>query len=405
MIEGEDKGNFGGFSISPLTEEDIMIDVSDLNSEQNLPDNAGKNVVDEIKKDIIQDPDIVDMDDVLNDDDDIGSEKSTKPSEKKDTEKASSSPSSSTSDDLYKAFAENLVSEGFFENFTDDEWMDLVKESGSSAGALKALKAKEAEKIEKQYIDSLSEEDKEIYQGKKTGASLDELGLLNRRISELSKITEETLEDNIELQENIVSTFLIENTSSDKETIQDLIETYKDKGKLKDNSLECLKKLNKKASEKKQELFEKAKATEESRKQEYLSSLKNLETKAKSIKEFVSGVELKDAEKESIYKDLTVPVYKDKEGNEYNAVTYNRSKNPDLFDLALAYYNRIGLFNFDKNGNLTPNISKLTRVVKNKEVKDKFDRLLESSPVRKGNVNTRSLGENKPSSLGNEFLY
>jgi hypothetical protein len=115
----------------------------------------------------------------------------------------------------------------------------------------------------------------------------------------------------------------------------------------------------------------------------------------------IGGIPITDALKKEFKKNLTTVVKV--EGNKsYNDFGYKQAKHSKDVEKAIELYNTLGLFNFDKDGNFTPDLSKLSALV-GKKFKSKLDELITEaqrsgkvgeSSTAVGQVDIKSLGYN-----------
>lgn len=310
------------------------------------------------------------------------------PTEKKEeipstpSDEGKSFPSSSP----YLAFAKLSSEEGVFNNFTEEEWNELVEENGSEIGALVALQnqviEEELSKREQSFVNSLTDEDRQIFNAKRNGLPLDEFGEIQRNKKIYNTISQEKLESNEELQEQVVRKDLALRGFSEDE-IEDTVTAYKDTDKLHKYSKSALNKINNHYETREKYLVEQREQKQKLVEQQKQEQLNYVTQTIEGTQEIVPGMKLNKKSRERIMHSMTTPVAKDTEGNLLNAVMANRIKNPIAFEMALHYYNDLGLFNIDEKGLFKPDFSKII----NKATTDAtrtFRKVVESNEGFKG---------------------
>jgi NADH dehydrogenase/NADH:ubiquinone oxidoreductase subunit G len=188
--------------------------------------------------------------------------------------------------------------------------------------------------------------------------------------------------------------------------IQKRIQQFSDLDQLQDESIEALadsKEFISTAVE-----AEKATAKEQSitAEKNRTDSLKSLKEDINSITDLVDGMKLSEKEKTTLYDSMTKAVDKDVNGAPMNRVMVTRAKNPLGFEKLLHYYHSIGLFDMDKEGQLSPDISKIKTGAK-ASMMDELSSALRTSqsassgtPARETNVDRSRIKSNIDSMKG-----
>ncbi len=277
-----------------------------------------------------------------------------------------SSPSSSP----FLAFAKDRASEGVFLEFNDEEWKMLVERNdGDEAAALRELSSiSMAEMIKDQveaYKESLTEQDRALYEAKEKGLPIDEYGIAKRNVEKYSKIKPDDIEEDEKLQTELVSKALELRGFTPEEIVEE-IDGYKTLDNLKDKAEKALAALPKFYQKKIKDLEEKAIADEESRKDQFRQKVAKMKQLVEQTPEVIPGIKLTKPTREKIMRSMTTPVAKDSHGNPLNPVMATRAKNPDAFELMLHYYHELGLFNIDDSGVMKPDFSKISKIEKTK---------------------------------------
>jgi len=112
------------------------------------------------------------------------------------------------------------------------------------------------------------------------------------------------------------------------------------------------------------------------------------------MKEILPGVELTTRHKNAMKKAMTDIAYTDPEtGAQFTELGHKQSSNPQGFEKLIQFYNVLGLFNADKEGNFRPDMSKIVKLTE-KQVKRKLDELIReqqqtSIPGQKSSAGTK----------------
>jgi hypothetical protein len=285
-----------------------------------------------------------------------------------------SSSDSSPSSSPYLAFAKDRAKEGVFLDFNDEDWTGLVeKHEGDEAAALREISdvsiAQTIKQRVQEYKDSLSPEDKALYEAKEKGIPTDQYGIAKHNLEKYSAITEEKLKDNVKLQEELVSKAL-ELRGYTQEEINEEIEGYKALENLEAKAEKARIGLPTVYEKEIKNLEEKAKASEESRKDGIRQRVAKMKKLIDNTPEIVPGIKLTKPTREKIMKSMMNPVARDANGNPMNPVMATRAKNPDGFEMMIHYYHELGLFNIDDDGNMKPDFGKIAKIEKTKAADD-----------------------------------
>lgn len=304
--------------------------------------------------------------------------------EKKEQEKTSSDgddSGDSSPSSPYLAFARDRASEGVFLDFNDEDWEVLVERNeGDEAAALRELSSFSMQKmIEEgieQYKQSLTDEEKALYEAKEKGIPVDVYGIAKANLDKYSKIKREDLKENEKLQEEIVSKAL-ELRGFSPEEISDEIEGYKSLENLELKAEKALDVVPKAYKKQIQDLEDAAAAEEQSRKDKIRQGVAKMKKLVETTPEIIPGIQLDKKTRENIMKSMTEPVARDANGTPLNPVMHTRSRNPEAFEMMIHYYHQLGLFNIDENGAMKPDFSKISKTAK-KETVDQMRAMFES---------------------------
>jgi len=313
--------------------------------------------------------------------DDVDIEKTEKQEKDKAPSGGDDSSDSSPSSSQYLAFAKDRANEGVFLDFNDEDWKVLVERNeGDEAAALRELSTISMQEMVKssveQYKESLTDEDRALYEAKEKGVPIDKYGKAKHELDKWSKVKPEDLNENEQLQMDVVSKGL-EIRGFSKDEIADQIEDLKALEKLETQAEKLLPLLPKKFKSELDDIEQSATAEDQSRKDKIRQGVAKMKQMVESTPEIIPGIALNKPTREKIMKSMTEPVARDDAGNPLNPVMHTRSKNPDAFEMMVHYYHTLGLFNIDENGAMKPDFSKISKVAKN-EATDKMRSIFES---------------------------
>ena len=277
-----------------------------------------------------------------------------------------SSPSSSP----YLAFAKDRAKEGVFLDFSDEDWKGLVEKHGGdeSKALLEIHDVSTAQTIKvgvERYKDSLTADEKALYEAKEKGIPVDKYGLAKHNLEKYSAITEEKLKDNVKLQEQLVGKAL-ELKGYTTEEIAEEIEGYKALENLGAKAEKARVGLPKVYDKEIKDLEVTATADDASRKDKIRQRVARMKKLVDSTPEIVPGINLTKAARENIMDSMMNPVARDADGNPMNPVMATRAKNPEAFEMMIHYYHELGLLNIDDDGNMKPDFAKIGKVAKTK---------------------------------------
>jgi len=299
---------------------------------------------------------------------------------KKTPSKDGSSDSSSSSP--YLAFARDRANEGVFLDFNDEDWATLKERNeGDEAAALRELsQISVREQIRlgvESFKDSLTDEERNLYEAKEKGLPVDDYSVAKRNYEKYSKIKEDDLAENVELQEDVVTKSL-EMRGYGPEEIKEEIEGYKALENLEAKAKKALKTVPVSYKGKMTDMEQGAEAAENARQDGIRQRVARMKRTVENTPEIIPGIKLTKPTREKIMNSMTVPIAKDKNGNPLNPVMATRSKNPDAFEMMIHYYHQLGLFNIDDDGQMKPDFSKIAKVQKTKAT-DEMRSIFEST--------------------------
>ena len=123
-------------------------------------------------------------------------------------------------------------------------------------------------------------------------------------------------------------------------------------------------------------------------------SFKTLIDSVDGLNEILPGVELTTRHKTAMKKAMTDVAYTDpNSGAQFTELGHKQNSNPQGFEKLIQFYNILGLFNTDKEGNFKPDMAKVSKMSE-KQVKRKLDELIReqqqtSIPGQKSSAGTK----------------
>lgn len=203
--------------------------------------------------------------------------------------------------------------------------MDFNKEEYDKAEDKEDFfKQKFLDKVKKTADEGLHPVIRELNEKFRDGVPLDMLITSKSNETRLEGITDEILEADDTLQENLVAEMLRRNDWSEAE-IKDEIETYKDANKLKVRAQSALKKLTEYEKSYQIQLVEEAKANKTAQEAQYTADMQKLKDTIYKAETFIEGVTLTDDDKEKLYHSVTK---RDKDG--YTVLEKRLLEKPEL---------------------------------------------------------------------------
>jgi len=293
--------------------------------------------------------------------------------DKKEKESQQDEQSSPSIDDAqisaYTNFMENLYNTGTLSSFDKDEFVKQVKDGKDPNELIVEAKKNEIESRVKEELDSLTDEDRAIYEGKKAGVPLDRLGQIDKALNYYESLDEDFFEnsDNEDVVRQIVSIDL-KNRGFSEEEVQEQLDIYEEKDTLMSKGKKANSTLINNLSSQKESVIKESEEAKKQQAQQIEEYKKQLKDTISGIDEIVPDLKINKELKDQLYEDFTKPV-KYEDDRPIDVISDVRNKNPEMFDVALRYYNRLGLFNFDKDGKFKPDFSKINNNIRTKESK------------------------------------
>jgi hypothetical protein len=291
-------------------------------------------------------------------------------------EDASNPEKSKDGSNIYRTLSELLKEEGIVE--------DTFEDKEALFNYFKSV----ADNNVKEWVDSLPKEISDLITNYEEGVPFDELLQIKSDQIRLNSITDESLEDNIDLQKNLVRNFYREKGFTESK-IEKMVSKSEDLDELEDEAKEALAELKESENKRLESIQVETKRRALENQKAYVESVNKLNSTINEVKEIIPGVKIDEKTKKELFNMITKPA-ETRDGVSYSEIMLLREKNPLDFELKLNYYAKMGLF--DEN-------PKFDVIMKKSETKvlNKLERQLEEdlkNRINKSNSSSRSSEEN-----------
>jgi hypothetical protein len=280
----------------------------------------------------------------------------------------------STSDNgkIYAAIVKDMMDEGIILGPEDEEELKGLLENADSK-TIKDLMSGTVDKAfqakTENWKNSFSGAKKKFLEIEDAYTDADQAIQVAQRLEFFENLSEDAISEDENLQKNIYYEFLKSKGFSDSDAVE-AIEEADAIDKLKDKALKAAPQLKEQAQNSVNEARKYKEAEFEKEQQALTKRYESLMGTIDERETFIDGLKLNKIAKDKLKSNITSPVYKDDEGNEYTSLMYKQKRNPIEFEMLINYYDSIGLFNLDKGGQFKPDVSKIKQVAKTKAVSE-----------------------------------
>lgn len=271
----------------------------------------------------------------------------------------------------YQALIKDMMKDEIFAGVEEDELEEMLKEAGPET--LKKLIQRTADTAfsahKTNWENSFSGEKRRFLGLEDKFTDTDQAIRMAQQLEFLEGVTDADIEGNPELQKQLYYNYLMSKNFSQQEAVgmieeADGIDKLLEKAK---SSLPALKTqastIVKQAEQQKAAMIEQQKETETKNFETLMNTVENRE-------EFIPGMKINKIVREKVKNNMTTPVFTDEQGRQYTSLMYKQLRNPAEFQALMSYYDELGMFDIDKQGNFKPNISKIKTVAKTKAVQE-----------------------------------
>ena len=328
------------------------------------------------------------------DDDDIDQEKSIE-KKAKDFAPTDSSLNSDDKDDepLYKVLAEQLKSEGLFDedDFEPDDNFEFDGSPESFKYLMERRDFKRGLKIFEEVVSEMPAKMRTQFQLFMDGLDEDSASDIGSKIVDYSSVTLQDLESNPAKAEYLYRE-LLRTKGFSNEKITKYVERARDLDELADEGFEAAQSLNQDVQKQIQFKKQEEEYNSQKRHREAGQRLQALRSAIINTPEIFKGVALTEKMKDQLYKSMTETVAYDENKQPLNKVAALSKRNPEAFRMQLHYLTELGLFNTDERGNLKPDLTKLMRLAETK-VSRSIDDRLKKAAFRSGSNLSNNISE------------
>ena len=264
----------------------------------------------------------------------------------------------SPSDSNIIAFAKALSEQGVLSDLPEDF-------DGTTEGLIKLVQNSVNNGVEA-YKNDLPPVIKDLVSNYEKDVPLKDLINTKSREIQYSTITEEAIEDNVDLQKALIAEDL-KNRGYSEEKINKRIELFESNEVLANEAKDAQAALINVEKYHQEQLKKKTEEDKELAAKKNEENLSNIKTNIGKLKEIIPGIHLNDNSKENIYKSMTSVVETDNNGRPMNAVMKTRQSDPLKFETTLHYLHSLGVFDGDW--------SKIRNVSKSNAMKELTEKL------------------------------
>jgi hypothetical protein len=294
---------------------------------------------------------------------------------------------------LYKVLAEQLKSEGLFddEDFEADDNFEFDGSPESFKYLMERRDFKRGLKIFEEVVSEMPAKMRTQFQLFMDGLDEDSASDIGGKIVDYGSVTLQDLESNPVKAEQLYRE-LLKTKGFSNEKINKYVERARDLDELADEGYEAAQTLNQEAQKQIEFKKQEEQYIAQKRQQEAQQRLQALKSAITQTPEIFKGVPLTDKMKDQLYKSMTETVAYDENKQPLNKVAALSKKNPEAFRMQLHYLTELGLFNTDERGNLKPDLTKLMRLAETK-VSRSIDDRLKKAAFRSGSNLSNNISE------------
>lgn len=302
------------------------------------------------------------------------------PGTKSEYDDSEESENSNTGSNVHAAFIKEMLTAGIISGPEEEaELEELLKDA--SVETIKELMEKtvnnKVESKQESWRNGLSPTKKRFLDIESSFSDTDAAIQMAQRLEYLENITSTQINEDVTIQQNLYYEDLKLKGFNHEEALE-AIEEAKSLNKLTEKANKALTSIkrhdNGVIEANKTKLEEQRMQLQKNNQEAYESLMSSIDTKDA----FIDGLTLNKTIREKIKNNIINPVHEDENGNKYTSLMYKQKKNPSEFDMLINYYDTLGLFNIDNDGNFKPDISKIKNVVRTK-VSSELDSVLRSS--------------------------
>ena len=315
----------------------------------------------------------------------LNTETATKPAE--ETVETQTTASNEKREAIYKSLLKEFVEGGILSLEESEELEKIPGSLDSIKDLMNKTVTKKVENSKEEWKKGFSGSKKRFLEIEENFDDSDKAIMMAERLDFLESVDEEKIKKNETLQQQLYAESL-RSKGFANEKIKELVLDAIALKKLEQKASEALTELKDEASDFIEEA-KVAKAQKESQAvEEQKKTFENLIAAVDSKTHFFEDLELNKAVKDKLKANMTTAVYTDpKTKKEYTSLMNKQRQNPVEFEMFINYLDVLGVFNMNKEGKFTPDLSKIKKVVKTQTITE-LDKLIEEESSRGVGRNT-----------------
>jgi len=308
------------------------------------------------------------------------------PSEKKSNESDDEEP-------LYKVLAEQLKTEGLFddEDFQEDDEFKFDGTPESFKALMERRDFKRGIKIFEEIVGEMPSKMRKQFELFMNGLDEDSSLEIGSKSIDYASVTKDDLDSNPQKAEQLYRE-LLKTKGFSQEKINKYVERAKDLDELSEEGYEAAQLLNEEVQKQIEYKKQEEQYIAQQKQREAQQRLHALKAAITQTPEIFKGVALTDKMKDQLYKSMTETVAYDENRQPLNKIAALSRKNPDAFRMQLHYLAELGLFNMDERGNLKPDLTKVMRLAETKVTRS-IDERLKKAAFKSGSNLSNNINE------------
>ena len=314
----------------------------------------------------------------------------------KDFAPPSDQKSNTTSDDdepLYKVLAEQLKSEGLFDedDFEEDDEFKFDVTPEAFKALMERRDFKRGVRIFEDIVSEMPPKMRKQFELFMNGLDEDSSLDIGSKVIDYASVTKNDLDSNPQKAEQLYRE-LLRTKGFSQEKINKYVERAKDLDELSEEGFEAAQILNQEVQKQIQLKKQEEQYIAQKRQYDAQQRLQALKSAINQTPEIFKNVPLTDKMKDQLYKSMTETVAYDENKQPLNKVAALSRRNPEAFRMQLHYLTELGLFNIDEKGSLKPDLTKIMRIAETK-VSRSIDERLKKAAFKSGSNLSNTLND------------
>lgn len=300
--------------------------------------------------------------------------------EETNSEETSSDESSSSSPEIEidaEALSKALMSEGVIseDSFDEEEFKGWIEEYGEGAVKMAIDKhvTQQIDSFKKDYEEkrkqSFTPEQQEFIDMLEDGIPFEEAKSLTEGYKRYESVKDSDIEVDQDLAKKLIKEDLSDSDVLSQEQIDEFIESL-DEEKVVEYGKNSKSKLIDRGKKQKEEKAQKTKESKKKQQEEQQKVIENFKNFTYKTSEPIEGVKINKQTQDKIFETATTPV-DEVNGQSVNSFMQKQMKSPEAINYLTYWYETMGLFNIDEQGNPAPDISKIKKILGTKATEKK----------------------------------